>query len=130
MLVGKGRRSDVVAEAKKVWALYSEAAPLAMLHEPVIAAVDHYRELGVRSSFLAALENQTPAETAQLIRAAAVVAATHGDAEAICLVARGVAAAQRGDIQFNGDLVSLECLRYGFVRTCIKVVQSVKKQNL
>jgi hypothetical protein len=104
---------DRVIEAERVWSLYQQAPPLAMFHEPVMAAVNRWRSLRVDHSLIAALEMQTPADTAQLIRAAGVVAATHGDAEAIRFVARGLAAAQRGDIKFVGDLASLECLRYG-----------------
>jgi hypothetical protein len=102
-----------VTEAERVWSFYQQAPPLAMFYEPVMAAVNRWKSLRVDHSLIAALEKQTPTDTAQLIRAAGVVAATHGDAEAIRFVARGVAAAQRGDLQFDGDLASLECLRYG-----------------
>jgi hypothetical protein len=61
--------------------------------------------------FLGIIEQQLSASPTQVVRAAALVASVERDTEAIRFLAQVITAMQRSQLNYNGDVATLACLR-------------------
>jgi hypothetical protein len=104
--------STSLAAAQRILNMYRGTPFLSVLDPPLThAVVQGYEIAGLTPAFLKVVQQQLPASPAHLVKAAAVVAAATRDRAAIQLLLRGVSGLQRGNLKYDGDVTSLECLR-------------------
>jgi hypothetical protein len=121
LLTARGAATaDVLASAaKQLWTQFRDSSHhLAAYHPCLLRSVaSNVRKVLPSHSLLDLMEQQLSVSPTQLVRAAALVAATERDADAIHFLAQAVTAIQQNDLEYTADVETLACLRYAVIAT-------------